>query len=77
MVVPPSGEAEYVIQLIPTDTEHAAATDAAAVQELRELVKGLAPAMEPSGNVDTIKGAGLPVAGVVYSGQSRSRRRSW
>jgi hypothetical protein len=73
LIVPPAGENEYVIQLIPTDTEHAAATDAGAVQELRDLIKQFAPAMEPMGNVETLKAPGGLVSTVVYGGQNEKQ----
>lgn len=73
MIVPPAGESEFVIQLIPTDTEHASATDAAAITELRELVKQLSPVMEPIGNVESLQAGGRPVSGVVYGGQNEKQ----
>lgn len=71
MIVPPAGEAEYVIQVIPSGAvAHASAEGAAAVQELRDLVKQLAPALEPVGAVETFKAGGEPAAGVVYGGRN-------
>jgi hypothetical protein len=71
MIIPPSGESEYVIQVIPSEAgTHASAADAGAIQELRDLVKQIAPAMEPVGGVETFKAGGQPAAGVVYGGRN-------
>ncbi len=71
VLVPPSGEAEYVVQVIPSPAgENTSATDAAAVQGLRDLVKQLAPALEPVGSLETLKAGGRPAAGVVYGGRN-------
>lgn len=71
VLVPPCGENEYVVQLIPSDAgAHATAADAGAVKELRDLVKQLAPALEPVGDVETFKAGGQAAAGVVYGGRN-------
>jgi len=71
MVVPPAGEAEYLIQMIPSEAGgHASAAEPGAIQELRDLVKQLAPAMKPAGDVDTFKAGDLPVSGVTYAGSN-------
>lgn len=71
MIVPPSGEAEFVMQVILSEAGvHETALAPAAVQELRDLVKQLAPALEPVGSLQTLKAGGQPVAGVVYGGRN-------
>jgi hypothetical protein len=70
-ITPPAGEAEYVVQGIPSEGgTHASPSAPAAIQELRDLVKQLAPAMTPVGDVESFKAAGQEVAGVVYGGRS-------
>ena len=71
MIVPPSGESEYVIQVIPSEAgAHDSAAAPAAIQELRDLVKQLAPAMEPVAT-RSAKSAACP------NGAERSIRRTW
>ncbi|MBV8879100.1 MAG: hypothetical protein JO332_03955, partial [Planctomycetaceae bacterium] len=71
MLIPPSGESEYVAQIIPSDAgAHASAIAPAAVQELRDLVTQLAPALKPVGSLETLQADGRPVAGVVYGGRN-------
>jgi hypothetical protein len=71
VIVPPSGEAEYVVQVLPSNAgDYSAATDAGAVQELRNLVKQIAPALEAVGSPETLKAGGQPAAGVVYGGRN-------
>lgn len=71
VIVPPSGEADYILQIIPSDAgEHAASTEPGAVQELRQLVTQLAPALKPIGSMETFQAGGRPAAGVVYGGHN-------
>lgn len=73
MIVPPSGESEYVIQIIPSDAgAHASAAAPAAVQELRDLVSQLAPALKPVGSTEMLKAEGRPVSGVTYGGRNEN-----
>jgi len=69
--VPPSGEAEYVVQIIPSEAgEHKSAAAPGAVQELRDLVTQIAPALKPVGAVESLKAGGEPASGVVYGGRN-------
>lgn len=71
VIVPPAGESEYVIQIIPSEAgEHKSAVAPGAVQELRNLVTQIAPALKPVGAVETLKAGGEPAAGVVYGGRN-------
>lgn len=71
MIVPPSGEADYVVQFIPSDAGlHASAAAPAAIQELRDLVTQLAPALKPVGSVESLQADGRPASGVVYGGRN-------
>jgi hypothetical protein len=70
IITPPAGEAEYVVQGIPSEAgAHASPSAPGAIQELRDLVKQLAPAMTPVGDIESFKGAGQEIAGVVYGGR--------
>jgi hypothetical protein len=71
LIVPPCGEAEYVIQIIGTDPGPIEkATEPGAIQQLRDLVKQLAPALAPVGDAETLQASGLPASGVTYSGRN-------
>jgi hypothetical protein len=71
VIVPPAGDTDYVLQVIPSDAgEHASAIEPGAVQELRQLVTQIAPALKPMGALETLKAGGRPAAGVVYGGRN-------
>jgi hypothetical protein len=71
VIVPPAGETDYVLQILPSEAgEHASAITPAAVQELRELVTQIAPALKPIGAMETLKAGGQPAVGVVYGGRN-------
>jgi hypothetical protein len=71
VIVPPAGESDYILQIIPSDpADHAAATEPGAIQELRQLVTNLAPALKAIGSLETFQAGGRPAAGVVYGGRN-------
>lgn len=71
VMVPPAGESEYVMQILPIDAgTHASAIEPGAVQELRNLVTQIAPALKPLGSLETLQAGGQPVAGVTYGGRN-------
>jgi hypothetical protein len=71
VIVPPAGESEYILQIIPSDAaDHAASTEPGAIQELRQLVTNLAPALKAIGSLETFQAGGRPAAGVVYGGRN-------
>jgi hypothetical protein len=71
VIVPPAGDSDYVLQVIPSDAgEHASAIEPGAVHELRQLVTQIAPALKPMGELETLKAGGQPAVGVVYGGRN-------